>query len=76
MRVTAPVSAAHRFSPACLSRNLAMTRWMMRSTCVSYTAIRLQSYGSSSEVLKGHATEKRQLQTRATSIPNTALSRR
>ena len=32
-----------------------MTRWMMRSTCVSYTAIRLQSYGSSSEVLKGHA---------------------
>ena len=32
-----------------------MTRWMMRSTGVSYTAIRLQSYGSSSEVLKGHA---------------------
>ena len=32
-----------------------MTRWMMRSIGVSYTAIRLQSYGSSSEVLKGHA---------------------
>ena len=27
----------------------------MRSTGVSYTAIRLQSYGSSSEVLKGYA---------------------
>lgn len=33
--VTAPVSAAVRFRPACLSRNLAMTRWMMRSTGVS-----------------------------------------
>ena len=30
-----PVSAAHRFSPACSSRNLAMTRWMIRSTGAS-----------------------------------------
>ena len=28
MSVTAPVSASRRFSPACLARNVAMTRWL------------------------------------------------
>jgi len=45
--VTAPVSAVARFSPAYLSRNLAMTRWMMRSTGARNSGNLLEYIGSS-----------------------------